>query len=30
MFLMVMASYSHTVMQVVGAGEILKYLPFSG
>ena len=30
MFLMVTASYSHTVMQVVSAGAILQYLPFSG
>ena len=30
MFLVVTANYSHTVMQVVSAGEILQYLPFSG
>lgn len=30
MFLVVTANYSNTVMQVVSAGEILQYLPFSG
>ena len=30
MFLVVTANYSHTVMQVVSAGAIVQYLPFSG